>query len=372
MTKYTKRADGRYCKQIVVGYHSDGKRKVITVYGKTIKEVEKKERELRCQIEAGINVVDDITVGEWADIWLKTFKSNVAHNTYVRYEGIINNQIKPCIGNNSIKKIRLNMVQAMINDLRDKFAPATVKKIKDVMHQMFQQAIKSQYITLNPADGVEIPKLSQKDRDVIPEEHIQSIEKFCESYKYGAFVMCLLYTGMRRGEILALKVSDIDWENKVIRVNKAVEFKKNTPNIKVPKTPKSNRNIPILNVLEPYLKAVIQNKNEDDMVFCKDNGAIYDKSGIQMLFRNFNKQYNEYLGNTDLPVHFTMHQFRHTFCTILYNAGIDVKIAQDFLGHSSVNVTLGIYTHLNEERRAIGADKINKYIEVQSVKNQSK
>ena len=85
MQKYKKRADGRYCKQILVGYQPDGKRKMKTLYGKTIKEVEKKERELREQIESGINVIDNITVGEWADIWLKTFKSNIANNTYTRY-----------------------------------------------------------------------------------------------------------------------------------------------------------------------------------------------------------------------------------------------------------------------------------------------
>lgn len=369
MKKYRKRADGRYQMQIVIGYNPDGKRKVKTIYGKTIKELEKKEREMRGKIDIGIKIADDITVGEWADIWLKTFKSNIAHNTYSRYEGIINKQIKPNIGTVPVNKVKLNVIQALINELKEIYSPATVKKIKDVMHQMFQQAIKSQYITFNPTDGVDIPQLTQKNREVIPDEHIQSIEKFCENYKHGAFVMCLLYTGMRRGEILALKVSDIDLENKVIHVNKAVEFKNNTPNIKAPKTPKSNRNIPILEVLEPYLKTAIQNKNADDVVFCKDNGAIYDKSSIQMLFRNFNKQYNEYIGNEDSPVHFTMHQFRHTFCTILYNAGVDVKMAQDLLGHSSVNVTLGIYTHLSYETKMIGADKINEYIATKSVKN---
>lgn len=73
-----------YCKQILVGYKPDGKRQMKTIYGKTIREVEQKEREIREQIDMGIKVVDIITTGEWSDTWLKTFKSNIAHNTYTR------------------------------------------------------------------------------------------------------------------------------------------------------------------------------------------------------------------------------------------------------------------------------------------------
>lgn len=133
-----------------------------TIYGKTIREVEQKEREIREQIDMGIKVVDIITTGEWSDTWLKTFKSNIAYNTYTRYKGIVENQIKTYFGKVQLNKVRLDMVQSMINELREVLAPATIKKIRDVMHQMFEQAIKSQYISSNPVIGVDIPKLKQK------------------------------------------------------------------------------------------------------------------------------------------------------------------------------------------------------------------
>lgn len=362
MAKYKKRADGRYCKQILVGYKPDGKRKMKTIYGKTIKEIEQKEREIRDQIDNGINVIDVITTGEWADKWLKTFKTNIAHNTYTRYEGIIDNQLKPYLGKIPLGKVKLDMVQAMINELGQSKSPATIKKIKDVMHQIFEQAIKSQYISFNPVNGVDVPKLKQETRKPIPQEHIKSIVEFCKCYQHGDLIMTLLYTGMRRGEILALTAGDIDMENMTIRVTKAVEFIQNNPRVKEPKTPKSIRTIPILECLKPYLKKALEGKKDNDIVFCDKSGNIYNMMAIRRLFIDFNEKYNAYLENDEESVYFTMHQFRHTFCTLLYNAGVDVKMAQDILGHSSVSVTLGIYTHLTHESKQISANKINEYI----------
>jgi integrase len=277
-----KRADGRYCKQILVGYTPDGKRKMKTIYGQTIKEVEKKAREVYGKIDSGLKFCDDMTVAEWSDIWLKTFKTNIANNTFARYQGIIENQIKPTIGNVPIISVRLNIIQGMINDLKEKYSSATIKKIKAVLYQIFKQAVKSQYIITNPVDGVDTPQLQQTDRTPISEEHIKKLVQFCnDGYKHNCFIMTLLYTGMRRGELLALTVNDIDIEKRLIYVNKAIEFIKNSPNIKTPKTKSGTRSIPIVDALLPYIIKAISDKGKDDFVFTDDKGNMYNKTGIQ-------------------------------------------------------------------------------------------
>ena len=98
-----KRSDDRYCKQVLVGYHPDGRRKVKNIYGKTIREVEKKERELRLDIDRGMLTAENLTVGEWADRWIKTFKANSAYYTVRRYESILKVHIKPNLGRCRLK-----------------------------------------------------------------------------------------------------------------------------------------------------------------------------------------------------------------------------------------------------------------------------
>lgn len=361
-----KRQDGRYCKQVLIGYKPDGTRRVKTIYGKTIREVEYRAKEIYRQMEVGINVAEQLTVKQWSDIWLKTFKKDIEHNTYVRYEGIVRNQINPVLGDILISNVRLNMLQKLINDMSEKYAPATVKKTKDVLNQMFQQAVRSQYIMINPAENIVTPKFYQKNREAIPEKHVKHITEFCKNYKHGAFIMTLLYSGMRRGEILALQVSDICMDEGYISVNKAVEFLCNTPNIKIPKTPKSIRRIPILAPLVPYLKNITEGKDKNDYVFTGYDGNLYTKSSIQRLFRAFNRDYNRYIKNLKIEenetVCFTMHQFRHTLCTMMYESGMDLKTMQEILGHSSSNVTLDTYTHLRAEKKKMNVDKMNEYI----------
>lgn len=359
-----KRTDGRYCKQIMVGYLPDGRRKMKNIYGKTKQEVEKKERELKNEIDKGVNFCDTITVGEWADTWLKTFKTDIAHNTYTRYEGIIDKQIKPMIGSRDIKNILPETIQKMINELSARLAPATVKKIRDVMHQMFEQALVARYISINPVKYVRLPPLTQKHRDAISDEEVTEITKFCKTYEQGAFIMTLLYTGMRRGEILALTKDDIDFNALTITINKAVEFVDDEPKIKSPKTPKSYRTIPILEPLIPYLREMANATNK--YLFTKD-GKLYGKASIESMFRTFLRRYNEYLNVAAVfeekkTVKYTMHQFRHTFCTLLYKAGVDVKTIQDLLGHSSIGVTLDIYTHLDKTLKLKNIDKLNNYL----------
>lgn len=361
-----RRADGRYCKQVIIGYQSDGSQKRKTIYGKTIKEVEKKEREIKGALDIGQFVENDkITVSEWADEWLKIYKSNTGFNTFQRYKAVINNQIKPLIGNFYLTELKIITVQRAVNTLAKKYSNSTLKKFMITLNQIFDSAIKMQLSYSNPCDGVIVPKKEQPQRMSIPEETVKYIEAFCKDYKDGDFFLTLLYTGLRRGEALALTWEDIDFNNSCIHVNKSVEFINNQPRVKPPKTINSVREVPLLNKLKPYLIKPMEAKMSD-YVFTNSHGKPHTLVSTRRLYERFIKDFKLFMAqnykNINLDYNFTMHQFRHTYATILYNAGIDVKTAQSYLGHSSISVTMDVYTHLDKKHKKINADRLNQFL----------
>jgi integrase len=160
--------------------------------------------------------------------------------------------------------------------------------------------------------------------------------------KTKCFILLLLYTGMRKSEILALTKSDIDKENFTISVNKTLTFKVNQSTIKnTPKTTAGIRTVPILtplrNVLFNYTESI-----ETEQLFTNTLGNTLTQTAYRRMWEKFTKA----MGETDL----TAHNFRHNFATTLYDAGVDVKTAQSILGHTSIQVTLDIYTKLSESK----------------------
>lgn len=360
-----KRSDGRYCKQVLVGYHPNGKRKMKTIYGKTIKEVEKKERELRSQIDMGLCVTRDITINEWADEWLSTYKNNLSYYTIRRYRSIVNVHVKPTIGTLKLSQVKLSHIQKIINNLED-YSISSIKKVRDAIHQMYVAAIANELAIKDPTIGLVLSNKEQKEKNAISDNDIKRINDFYQKTNCGVFVMTLLYSGMRRGEIAALTWNDIDFDNNIIHIDKAVVFKNNQPTISTPKTKNSIRDVPLLDnlktILLEYKKEYVlkYGKNyEKKNVFLNGLGNPHSENSINKMWRKFLKDYNDYY---ESEVKFGMHQCRHTFCTMLYNADVDIKTAQAVLGHSDISVTLRIYTHLGEKQKKLSIDKLNNYI----------
>jgi len=231
---------------------------------------------------------------------------------------------------------------------------------------MYTTAIANDLVIKDPTVGLIINKREKNERKALSEEEVEKISEFCKISDCGPFIMTLLYTGLRRGEIAALVWDDIDFENKVIHVDKAIIFKNNRPIISLPKTKTSIREIPILDtlcdVLETYQKEYIQKYGADIQgkpVFVNASGNPHTESSINKFWKRFLREYNEYY---DTDAKFGMHQFRHTFCTMLYNADVDIKTTQAVLGHSDVSITLSVYTHLADKQKKRSIDKLNEYI----------
>ena len=351
-----KRPDGRYQISIMVGYKEDGKPRLKVVYGKTQKEVKDKASALRMQYNMGLKIDHNITIGDWASTWVKTYKSNLAYNTLKMYEDTIRMYVMPTIGHMKLKDIKLAHLQKIVNDNSSK--GRTMKILKLTLMQIFEQAIINDLLVKNPAKGIQLPTAEPKRlKRALTDEEVNTIKLLDFDIKAKCFVMLLMYTGLRKSEALALTKTDINKENLTINVNKTLVFKVNKSEVKYSTKTKSGvRVVPILEPLRKVLFDYMDSINTE-FLFTTSGGSTFSDTAYRRMWAKFKKT----IGKKDI----TAHIFRHNFATILYNAGVDIKSAQDILGHSSIQVTMDIYTHLSNQQRTETAEKLNSFLSIE-------
>jgi integrase len=355
MAKYKKRADGRYCTHVHVGsYNTDGSPKRKTLYAKTIRELDVKVAEIRQKMNTGTYIQDNnLTLGTWAKEWLDTYKIGVEYNTTRMYKMIIDNYIIEPLGHMKLQNIKTVHLQKIINENQEK--SWIIKKFKLTINQIFEQAVINDLIIKNPVRGIKLPVITKNTKKrTLTESETEKILTLQLDGKTRCFIFLLLYTGMRKSEILALSKSDIDKENNKINVSKTLIFKVNQSTIKhSPKTFAGIRTIPILTPLRDVLFSYMDSI-ESEILFTGTSGNTLSHTAYRRMWEKFTKA----MGETDL----TAHNFRHNFATTLYDAGVDVKTAQSILGHTSIQVTLDIYTKLSESKMAGSIDMLDSFV----------
>jgi integrase len=369
VAKYKKRSDGRYLTQIQIGFTDEGKPKHKNIYARTIKELEEKAANFRQEYENGI-VVDDrgLTVAVWAKKWLETYKTGVEYKTFHMYDSAIRNHIVPLIGNYTLKQLKSHHIQEMINKRAGEGLTKTLQCIKLTINQMLEKAVENEYIYKNVAKKVILPVKIKTEKRTLTDEEILYITTADLPLKEKAFVFTLLYSGLRRGEILALTKNDIDLKKNTITVNKDVVYKKNQAEIKPhPKSVAGNRVIPIMDVVKPILVDYLKSTS-DIYVFPAVKGGLMSSTAFRRMWEKVLNAFNVSAGGANgrikeikIAPDITPHIFRHTYATILYKAGVDIKTAQYLLGHSSITVTMDIYTHLDNKHNEIALEKLNSF-----------
>lgn len=197
----------------------------------------------------------------------------------------------------------------------------------------------------------------------------------------GVPALLLLYCGLRCGELIALTWNDVSIKDKNISVNKAAVYVNNEAEVKKPKSNSGIRTIPIPNSILDAVKTS-RRKSGSSLVCPATNGSIMTRTAFQKAWKNYIHYLNIQAGGRaasrsrpKLTVisNITPHMFRHTYATILYNAGVDVKSAQRFMGHADINVTLKIYTHLSAQKEQEAIAALNKHLsEINHPRNNEK
>lgn len=367
MAKYKKRADGRYSTSIIVGHTEDGAVKRKIIYGRTIAELDNNIADFKSLKNKGI-IIDDknLTVREWALKWLELYKKDKAYNTYICYQRIINTHIIPAFGDMRLSSLKQNHVQKLLNDIVQGGHMRTAELVRLTIQQIIHQALIEEYIYKDITVGLSMPQKQQAKKRSLTEAEKNLIQAADLDPKERAFVDLLYYTGVRRGEALALTRDDIDFVNKTISINKNLVMKSNESEIKPsPKTKAGVRELPIpeklLKTLISYVYAL-----DSNYLFTKSDGGLMTNSAFSRLWDNVLDKINIAAGGTKytrkdtrheggraiqlIADDITPHMFRHTYATSLYYSGVDIKTAQYLLGHSSIQMTLDVYTHLDNEK----------------------
>ncbi len=285
--------------------------------------------------------------------WLDLHRSKIKLNSIAMYQSkvnIINNYFE----GNYINDITYRDIQKFLNTLSSEklLTNSTIKKYKYTLNQIFEYAIIEKIIKNNPVIYTSLPyTISKNKRRSLTKQEISKIINSVD-LPFGLYIYTLLFTGTRRSECLALRWEDIDFEKNIIVINKSVMFVKAKPIVDYKlKNGDNERYVPLLSNLKTEL--LKRKKGLNGWIFCDDKGNLLTESSVEKLWRTYKS-----LTNID----FTQHYLRHTYATMIYNANIDIKTAQSFLGHKTLLMTLEIYTHLDNKKLVENGEKLNKYI----------
>ncbi len=367
------RKDGRWVGQIQIGHYPDGKRKFVTYYGKTRREVARKLEDSIASFNHHTFIEPSrITFEEWVWYWMKNFKSrSVSPSTYARYFSLINNYISPQIGYMKLQDVRSIHIQAVYNYCVDHhLSGSCIKHIHTVFKQSLDQAINQNLISTNPALKTIRPPVRNKPVTVLTVEQQERLIATLKNDTMGTLIKMALGTGARIGELLGLKWENVDFENMEINIVQGLvrefEFDEENKvahavNLKLSKlkTESSLRTIPLTTHLASVLREYKKNQRKymkklDSNITCITSLVFTDESGNYLDEANARKKYALLLKKAGIP-HIKFHALRHTFATRILEANVHPKVAQELLGHSNASTTLDIYSHVlpNQKRDAI-------------------
>ena len=336
-----KRADGRYCKAI-----SDprtGKR--MYFYGFSEREVYKKILQYTEEKEKGMFF--EVVADEW---WTEIYDT-LAAQTLRGYIPAYKRTLAELKGVR-ISEVTPKSIQAIFKQMAlEGYTRKTISNQRIIYNQIFDYAVVNGYIEYNPCTSVKvvIGKKSKSIKPASPEDE----ERILSSDHKWLFPFMALLTGLRKQELLALKWSDINFDENTISVTKAVEHIGKTPRIKSTKTDSGIRDVPMINKLRERLYPL--RGNTDEYIFSDDNGKT------PLSEHRFERLYKDY--SRDVGINCSSRQLRHSYATVAVEEDIQPKDLQNALGHADITTTLNVYAAARKKSIQKVAKKLNKRYE---------
>lgn len=366
---------------------TDQSKKRRSIYAPDLETLRKKEDEVavmrRDRIDYGAG---DITVIELLERYT-AMKRGVRYNTMAGYKFVLDFMKKQPFGQQKIRNLRISDGKLFIIHLYDEgFAYGTIASIRGVLKPAFQMAYAEDIIRKNPFDFRLdiIPNNTQKRIALTEKQQKQFMDFIAQDAHFSCYwdeINVLLGTGMRVSEFCGLTLADLDFENRKIRVDhQLVRTREGKRYIEKTKTECGRRFIPMSDEVCRSLYNILANRRTPKQEIMIDGYAgfiLLDKNGnpkvamhIEHVVKRIWEKYNK---ENIIPLpRVTPHVFRHTFCTNMANAGMDLKSLQYLMGHSDASVTMNVYAHNSYEKAEESMAKILSFTEIQPPKRKKR
>ena len=362
-----KTKDGRWVAQIVIGKNENGKLKYKRFTSDKQYIVIEKMREF----EQGFTQIKNANKSYLSDFltgYIFNVKKNVLKPSSFDREVRTGNLINKYIGNYTFEQLSTPFIQTeLINKLKDdNYSYSTIHKVYVLLNECLQYAVDTDKLDKNPCRLVKQPPkkmfekkeirwLSEDEIKLFKEQAVCKYKTGNDRYIYGLPISLIIYTGLRCGELAALKWSDIDFENKKIYIRKNIvttydyedtERKTRKVNLQASTKTSEGRTIPLIKSAEDILNSIKSKYQE-----VNPDGFIINNSDKMISVDVISNAYTNIAKTAGIENPLGIHTLRHTFASLLIKKGVDIKIVSDILGHKDVSFTYNIYVHILEEQK---------------------
>ena len=353
------RKDGRWVASLTL---EGGKRKEF--YGKTRKEAYEKLKKAQHQQQQGTLVTgSQQTVKQYLEQWLEqVHKPTIRLSSYIKYRGILDRYILPVLGHLQVQKLTPQHVQAFYaRMLEEGLTARSVHSIHSVLHKALDNAVRWGLVARNVCDVVSQPRPIQHEIQPLTKEQAQQLLWVARKHRLEGLLIVALATGMRRGELLALRWHDISFEDPSLHVRRTMNRIVGHGYVESEtKTSKGRRKIMlplfVVEALKQHRTRQLEARlragtgwQEHDLVFCNIRGGYLDPGNLLRMFHALVKE-------ACLPP-LRFHDLRHSAATILLGMGVHPKVVQELLGHSQIGMTMDTYSHVLPSLQKEAMDK---------------
>lgn len=355
-----KRKDGRWC---AAYYDNEYNRHF--VYGKTQAEVKQKLKEHRSTKK--MIKKKSIKLEDWILEYLEKYKKNeLKITTYDSYMCIYRKHIEGTkLGKTRLDRVSLEMLQQYYNGkIKEGYSSKTVREVGTIINSAFNMAVKIRLLSENPNLYTTIPKKEKYKAKILGKDEVEKIIREAKEEELYPIIVTTVYTGMRKGEVMALKWEDVDFQERKISIKGSLCRVEEKPDEKghrcaryeilEPKTKKSIRTVPMLDEVYDALMEQKRRQNANKELYkevYQDQGLVFaNATGNFIAQRPFMEKYHDFLkkyGITDIR----FHDLRHTFASLLIESNVSMKVIQELLGHSTITTSMDIYTHISDKTK---------------------